>query len=69
MGQLFPLLLNQFVIAQWLAAASCSLNAPRFGGVKIGLGLTGKLGRAAVHGSVHGMVHGLVHGMVHGCLG
>ena len=52
-----------------LAAVSCSAIPYRLGGVIIGLGLTGKLGRAAVHGSVHGMVHGLVHGMVHGCLG
>ena len=30
------------------AAVSCSLNAPRFGGVKLGIWLTGKLGCAWV---------------------
>ena len=29
-----------------IAAVSCSLNTPRSGGVKMGLGLTGKLGYA-----------------------
>ena len=31
------------------AAVSCSLNAPRLGGVRLGLGLTGKPGRAWIH--------------------
>ena len=31
-----------------IAAVSCSLVTPRLGGVKMGLGLTGKLGRAWV---------------------
>ena len=41
------------------AAVSCSPNAYRLGGVKIGLGLTGWLGCAWV--LVHGMVPGLHH--------
>ena len=40
-----------------LAAVSCSSVPYCTCGVKIGLGLTGKLGHAWVHGSVHGSVH------------
>ena len=49
-----------WLILEW-AAVSCSLNAYRLGGLKMGLGLTGKLGRAWVGAW-------MVSGVVHGCL-
>ena len=46
-----------------VAAESCSLSVPMLGGVGLGLGLTGKLGRAWV-GEWVGAWHGAwVHGV------
>ena len=48
------------------AAVSCSLSVYRLGGVGLGSGTMGKLGRAwAGAWVVHGLVHGVVHGVVY----
>ena len=53
---------TQFVAHLNLAAVSCSSDAYRLGGVKIGLGLMGKLGRAWVGAWVGTWLYGWVHG-------
>ena len=48
-----------------IAAVSCYSGGPRLGGVGLGSGTTGKLGRAWIGvWVVHGMVHGVVYGVV-----
>ena len=55
---------GKFVIKLRFQNAISSADACRLGGVKIGLGLTGKLGRAWVVHGMHGM-HG-IHGWMMG---
>ena len=56
-----------------VAAVSCSLNTPRLGGAKLGLGLTGKLGLAWVgawHGALAfmGVCSHVVGGRINACV-
>ena len=53
---------KHWFLSQCIAAVSCSSVPNRLGGVKIGLGLTGKLGRAWVGAWV------VVYGCMGGCM-